>query len=195
MLFRNVSPGQEDPSLALHNAIFCTNEIIALSSSSSPVLRCCWCRCWCCTVHKRKFISCTIYFFPGSDNNNDDDNDVYCSTQLCLPLVPPLYLMFNWFCSQAKTMFTGKTYTIFEWEACSRNHVASIFSLFASVLHAVGVVVVVLLAFVRSFINVNALCVQERTERKRFLMTTFEKWFVRISIKSLWWETESAQMI
>lgn len=35
MVFRNVSPGQEDPSLALHNAIFCTNEIIALSSSSS----------------------------------------------------------------------------------------------------------------------------------------------------------------
>lgn len=86
MVFQNVSPGQEDPSLALHNAIFCTNEIIALSSSSSSLsspMRCCHCYCCCCCcciVHKGKFISGTIYFFPGSD--------VYCSALFFFIMIP-----------------------------------------------------------------------------------------------------------
>lgn len=75
IVFGNVSTGQEDPSLPLHNAIFCTKWKYCTESSLPlwPVLLH--------VVHKRKFISWTefIFSFAGSD--------VYCRTlvfvQLC----------------------------------------------------------------------------------------------------------------
>lgn len=64
-----------------------SNEIISLSSSSSlssSPMRCCYCYCCCCCccciVHKGKFISGTIYFFPGSD--------VYCSALFFFIMIP-----------------------------------------------------------------------------------------------------------
>lgn len=145
MVFQNVGPGQEDPSLALHNAIFCTKRNYCATSSTLGVVASD------AVVHKGEFISCTIYFFPGSD--------VYCSTTffllsrstwffssciltcVFLRVWFTLVLLFTMVCLHPKTMFAGKTYTIFEWKACFRNHVASIHSF--SPLHSLLLLIVV----------------------------------------------------
>lgn len=155
MVFRNVSPGQEDTSLALHNVIFCTKQNNCATSSSFGVVAC----VVSCSMHEAKFISRTIYFYPGSD--------VYCSTTFSFFLSRSTWFFFylciltviffhrSWFtfvlffamvCLHPKTMFAGKAYTIFEWKACFRNHVASIYStFFSSSLHLYSMFTILLL--------------------------------------------------
>lgn len=202
MVFQNVGPGQEDPSLALHNAIFCTKRNYCATSSTLGVVASD------AVVHKGEFISCTIYFFPGSD--------VYCSTTFFLLsrstwffssriLTCVFFACVIYSCAPLHHgLFTSKDNVC--WENIHDLRMKSMLQkscridsfFFASALtlaaHRCWRRSLLLLPFALTVSFINVLYFDVPWFRSGGIwMTTFEKWFVRISIKTLWWETVSAQ--
>lgn len=158
MVFRNVSTGQEDPSLPLYNAIFCMKRnYCAVSSSLFVVAIVASVACLSCIKENLYLIQ---FFFPHSVPLSNAAlffaacyfyfsffrsilffRSFFVFMYMCdliqsFPFSPFLCCCFfcSLVCLHAKTMlFVEKTYTIFGMKVCIRNHVESIFPLLRNI--------------------------------------------------------------